>query len=257
MPERLPRFQAWAGEVTVGLDANHSEDPVLRAFLYTVTARRLPHHWVKSYVQGTAQELHFTGFTTEAYFQRYVADVSPLSLMLLEALQHPGGGDKPFRDRCRLFAEGCLDHLADLKEDLSDGRLYLPQEDLDYCGATCTALERGEDTPATRALVTLTCHKIRKALSAARALLDSTAPDFQPLQRALLDLSDHQLPHRAQRHRRHPPLCGPQHRPTAPHTDPGITPGHPLPQAAPDDRAALSIQVGMLAWKRLSEPLSS
>ncbi|WP_406390732.1 hypothetical protein OG806_04905 [Streptomyces sp. NBC_00882] len=30
-------------------------------------------------------------------------------------------------------------------------------------------------------------------MTASRALLDSTAPGFRPLQRALLDLADHQL----------------------------------------------------------------
>jgi phytoene synthase len=110
-------------------------------------------------------------------------------------LQYEGGGDAVFRARCRSFAEGLqrLDFLTDLTEDLGEGRLYLPQEDLDRFGVTRAALEQGQDGAAVGELVAFTCHRTRQALMGSRALLDSTAPSFRPLQRALLDLADHQL----------------------------------------------------------------
>nr|WSZ19762.1 squalene/phytoene synthase family protein [Streptomyces canus] len=193
--ERLPRWRAWAEQVTVGLESGRADDPVLRAFLHTVAARRLPHHWVHTYLKATTEELHFTGHATEADFQRYVDHLALPALMLIEELQYEGGGDEVFRSRCRSFAEGLqrLDFLTDLTDDLAEGRLYLPQEDLDRFGVTRAALEQGQDTPAVRELVTLTCRRTRKSLTDSRALLDSTAPGFRPLQRALLDLAEHQL----------------------------------------------------------------
>ncbi|MFF0013788.1 squalene/phytoene synthase family protein [Streptomyces sp. NPDC005374] len=193
--ERLPRWHAWAEHVTTGLESGHADDPVLRAFLHTAAARRLPHHWVHTYLKATTEELHFTGHDTEADFQRYVDNLALPALMLIEDLQYEGGGDEVFRSRCRSFAEGLqrLDFLTDLTDDLNEGRLYLPQEDLDRLGVTRADLEQGQDTPAVRELVALTCRRVRKSLTASRALEDSTAPGFRPLQRALLDLAEHQL----------------------------------------------------------------
>ncbi|QEV67187.1 phytoene/squalene synthetase [Streptomyces chartreusis] len=193
--ERLPRWRAWAEQVASGLDSGHAQDPVLRAFLHTVSVRQLPHHWVHTYLKATDEELHFTGHATEADFQRYVDNLALPALMLMEDLQHEGGGDAVFRSRCRSFAEGLqrLDFLADLTEDLGEGRLYLPQEDLDRFGVTRAALEAGQDSAAVRELVAFTCRRTRQALTDSQALLDSTAPSFQPLQRALLELAEHQL----------------------------------------------------------------
>ncbi|MFE3035135.1 phytoene/squalene synthase family protein [Streptomyces canus] len=192
---RLPRWQAWAEQVTAGLESGRADDPVLRAFLHTVAARRLPHHWVHTYLKATTEELHFTGHATEADFQRYVDHLSLPALMLIEDLQYEGGGDEGFRSRCRSFAEGLqrLDFLTDLTDDLREGRLYLPQEDLDRFGVTRADLEQGKDTPAVTELVAATCRRTRQALTDSRALVDSSAAGFRPLQRALLDLAEHQL----------------------------------------------------------------
>lgn len=195
LQERLPRWDSWAHQVTAGLESGHADDPVLRAFLHTVAVRRLPHHWVHTYLKATTEELHFTGHATEADFQRYVDNLALPALMLIEDLQYEGGGDEVFRSRCRSFAEGLqrLDFLTDLTDDLTEGRLYLPQEDLDRFGVTRADLEQGQDTAGVAELVALTCRRTRKSLTDSRALLDSTAPGFRPLQRALLDLAEHQL----------------------------------------------------------------
>jgi phytoene synthase len=115
--------------------------------------------------------------------------------MLIEDLQYEGGGDEVFRSRCRSFAEGLqrLDFLTDLTDDLTEGRLYLPQEDLDRFGVTRADLEQGQDTPAVAELVAETCRRTRKSLADSRALVDSTTVGFRPLQRALQDLAEHQL----------------------------------------------------------------
>lgn len=193
--ERLPRWHAWSEQVTEGLETGRAKDPVLRAFLHTVSVRELPHHWVHTYLKGTEDELRFTGHDTEADFQRYIDRLALPALMVLEDLQHRGGGDELFRSRCRLFAEGLqrLDFVTDLTEDLAEGRLYLPLEDLDRFGVTRAELERGERTEAIGALVAATCANAGRTLADARSLVDSSAPGFQSLQRALLDLAVHQL----------------------------------------------------------------
>jgi len=193
--ERLPRWHAWSEQVTEGLETGRAQDPVLRAFLHTASARELPHHWVHTYLKGTEEELHFAGHETEADFQRYIDQLALPALMVMEDLQHQGGGDELFRSRCRLLAEGLqrLDFLTDLTEDLAEGRLYLPQEDLDRFGVTRAALEQGEQTEAIGALTAATCEKAGKALSDSRSLVDSSAPGFRPCQRALLDLAEHLL----------------------------------------------------------------
>ncbi|WP_420077135.1 squalene/phytoene synthase family protein [Streptomyces sp. JL3001] len=151
--ERLPRWRDWADQVASGLDSGHAQDPVLRAFLHTVSVRQSPHHWVHTYLKATDEELHFTGHATEADFQRYVDNLALPALMLMEDLQHEGGGDAVFRSRCRSFAEGLqrLDFLADLTEDLGGGRLYLPQDQAGPDGLTAPARLHRAEFPAVAA----------------------------------------------------------------------------------------------------------
>jgi phytoene synthase len=131
--ERLTRWQAWSEQVTVGLESGQADDPVLRAFLHTVAARRLPHHWVHTYLKATTEEPHF-------------------------------------RCRCRSFAEGLqrLDFLTDLTDDLTEGRRYLPQGELDRFGVTRADLEQGQGTPAVAELVAETCRRTRMWAERAR-----------------------------------------------------------------------------------------
>ncbi|MFE1735215.1 squalene/phytoene synthase family protein [Streptomyces bacillaris] len=147
--------------------------------------QELPHHWVCTYLQGASRS-----WTSPASPPRRTSNATSTTL-----LNRTGAGRGPATSRWRRhglppsghLAEALqrLDHLTDLADDLVQGRLYLPQHDLDHCDASLVALQQGDDIPATRALITLTCRKTRKALTAAHALLDATAPRFQPLRRAL------------------------------------------------------------------------
>lgn len=57
----------------------------------------------------------------------------------------------------------------------------------------CSVWTSSPTSPRTWAADACTCRKTRQALTDSQPLLDSTAPSFQPLQRALLELAEHQL----------------------------------------------------------------
>ncbi|MFD3959312.1 MULTISPECIES: squalene/phytoene synthase family protein [Streptomyces] len=127
-----------------------AENPILRALLHTVAARNFP----------------TTGFapTYKAPPRSWTSPASPprrtSNATSTPLLNRTGAGRGPATSRWRRHglppssrhlteALQRLDHLTDLADDLVQGRLYLPQHDLDHCDASRVALQQGDDIPAT------------------------------------------------------------------------------------------------------------
>lgn len=221
LSQRRPGCRAWAEGATGGLETGRAENPILRALLHTVAARNFPTTGFAPTYKAPSRS-----WTSPASPPRRTSNATSTTL-----LNRTGAGRGPATSRwprhglppsSRHLTEALqrLDHLTDLADDLVQGRLYLPQHDLDHCDASRVALQQGDDIPATRALITLTCQKTRKALTAAHALLNATAPRFQPLRRALQlvrDVNDTPtgearngfVPERLSRSAAWPPSCGP------------------------------------------------
>ncbi|WP_190038672.1 squalene/phytoene synthase family protein [Streptomyces fructofermentans] len=199
--ERTRRFDAWADQVRTALGAGHAPGPedegraLLRAFLHTASVRELPRRWVDSYLDGARIDLDFTGFDTEADYQRYVEKLTWPFLMITTGLAHQGGGSPEFAAACRVFADAAqrTDILTDLSEDLRGGRLYLPAGDLERHGVTRADLESGRDVPAVRSLVSATAGTARATLDEAAVILDHCPEEHLRLTRFVLDLHHQRL----------------------------------------------------------------
>ena len=193
--ERTRRYDTWAGQVRDALGSGSAGHPLLRAFLHTAEARELPRRWVDSYLEGARIDLDFSGFATEADYQRYVEQLTWPFLMITSGLAHLGGGSAEFAASCRLFADAAqrTDILTDLSEDLRGGRLYLPVSDLDKHGITRSDLEKGRDLPGVRALVSATAEAARTTLHEATVILEHCSEEHRRLTRFILDLHHQRL----------------------------------------------------------------
>ncbi len=193
--ERTRRYDVWAEQVRAALSSGSARHPLLRAFLHTASARELPRHWVDSYLDGARIDLDFSGFATEADYQRYVEQLTWPFLMITSGLAHAGGGSAEFAAGCRLFADAAqrTDILTDLAEDLRGGRLYLPVSDLDQYGITRSDLEKGRDLPGVRALISATAGAARATLREAAVILDLCPAEHRRLMRFILDLHHQRL----------------------------------------------------------------
>ncbi|MFE9405612.1 phytoene/squalene synthase family protein [Streptomyces sp. NPDC006530] len=192
LDDRTGAYAAWERQVRDGLADRDSAHPVLRPLLHTISAHpRLRGH-VEDYLRTARADLDFAGFATEADHQAYIDAYSLPAFMLVACLLAPDGDAKEFRAACRTYIDAAqrIDFVNDLAEDLADGRLTLPREELERCGATRVDLEQARDLPGTRRLIASSLDRARTTLTASAPLTHLVPPPGRPLVRALIAL-DH------------------------------------------------------------------
>ncbi|MFE2183678.1 squalene/phytoene synthase family protein, partial [Streptomyces sp. NPDC059455] len=145
---------------------------------------------VADFLDAAAMELEFTGFATEADYQRYVDAYALPAFMLIAGLFAGEGPATDYREACRMYIDGSqrLDFVNDLAEDLADGRLNLVRETLDTHGVTRADLENARDTPAIRSLLAQLLGEARECLSTSRSLVGLVPPEGRPLFRAMIEI---------------------------------------------------------------------
>ena len=145
------------------------DHPLLAELAKTVRACSLPQAPLRRLVEANRQDQSVSRYETFdellAYCQLSAAPVGELVL-------HVFGQATP--DRIRLSDRICaglqvIEHLQDVREDHSRGRVYLPQQDLVRFGCRESELGEGETSSALRAVVAFEAQR-------ADALLSSGAP---------------------------------------------------------------------------------
>ncbi|MCF3106116.1 squalene/phytoene synthase family protein [Streptomyces roseoverticillatus] len=196
---------AWEKEVADALASGESGHPVLRPLLHTVSVHPGLKGRIEEFLAGASLDRDFTGFADEAEYQRYVDAYAFPAFMLIAGLvlapdagsgpaddagSGPGSGVAGSRALCRSYIDGSqrLDFVNDLAEDLRDGRLALPAEALERHGVSRADLERGRDTPGTRALLAVSLDRARRDLLASRRLPGFAPPAHRAFIRAFISL---------------------------------------------------------------------
>jgi 15-cis-phytoene synthase len=185
---RAAAYAEWERRTRAGLATGSADHPLLRALSHTVAVRPAVRDRLTSYLATATTDLEFTGFTTEADYQDYVDRYTLPAFMLVACLLEPADGTAEYAAACRTYIDGSqrLDFVNDLAEDLAEGRLNLPTEELARFGVRREELAAGRATPAVTELLAALLDRARASLTAARALTDLVAPAGRPLVRALV-----------------------------------------------------------------------
>ncbi|WP_329460999.1 phytoene/squalene synthase family protein [Streptomyces sp. NBC_01431] len=184
-------YAAWEEEVRRGLTTGESTDPVLRPVLHTIAAYPQLRKPVEQFLAGAPMDRNFSGFAAEADYQRYVDGYSLPAFMLVACLLLAPDADAGEVHRsCRSYIDGSqrLDFVCDLAEDLSEGRLGLPEETLKKHGVSREDLEHGRDTAGTRALLQEVLEQARLDLNNSRKLVAFVPPEHRAFTRAFVSL---------------------------------------------------------------------
>ncbi|WP_354640922.1 phytoene/squalene synthase family protein [Kitasatospora camelliae] len=187
---REEAFRRWRGQVLDGLAAGRSEAPELRPLLHTVAAHPVLRDRIPEYLDAAAVELDFTGFATEADYQRYVDAYSLPGFMAVAALLGPRGDQTAYRAACRTYIDAAqrLDFVNDLAEDLGEGRLALPAEALARHGVERADLEAGRDLPGVRGLLGEALDLAEVTLAEGAAVVELVPEANRPMVRGLIGL---------------------------------------------------------------------
>ncbi|MFI9024213.1 squalene/phytoene synthase family protein [Streptomyces sp. NPDC053560] len=199
---RQDALDAWSRRVAEAMEHGTSDQPVLRAL--ADTAERHPHlsTYVREFLDGAHVEAGWTGFETESDFQAYVDAYSHPALMLTASLVAPTAQAEQadaFESGCRTLIEAMqrADFLADLSEDVPQGRVGISHEELTHFGLELDDLlnpsPASASAPALEHLVQAQARTISAGLASCRGLPDLVAPENQPFLRAFIRVQELQL----------------------------------------------------------------
>ncbi|MGW3271278.1 phytoene/squalene synthase family protein [Streptomyces kronopolitis] len=190
--QRRDAYKAWEVAVRSSLTTGHSDHPVIRPLLHVCTRHpHLPGH-LEEFLATAATDLEFTGFTTEADYQRYLDQYSLPAFILVACLLAPADEPTGYRAACRTYIDGSqrLDFVNDLAEDLANDRLTIPQDTLLRHGVTRNDLEHAKDTPEVRTLLKHLLQQARTTLAASHHVTALLPPANRPFVRALIALEE-------------------------------------------------------------------
>ncbi|MFJ9542821.1 squalene/phytoene synthase family protein [Streptomyces sp. NPDC101225] len=190
---RRAALRVWDQEVTAALAGRGAaRQPMSRALADTVRRHPVLAARVRAFLDGAPAEADWTGLDTESDFQAYVDSYSLPALMLTACLlEPPSPADaSAFEAGCRTLIEAMqrIDFLADLAEDIAQGRIGVPRDALARHGLKTEDLARGSggQVPAVERLVMEQARLAGAGLDGCAKLPELAEPGHRPFLDALI-----------------------------------------------------------------------
>lgn len=178
--QRRAALEAWSEGFLADLARGHSDDPVLKAVVHTVTVLGIDHEDLRAFLRSMAMDLTVTRYATYADLREYMhGSAAVIGTMMLPILgaRHPRARE-PAMDLGVAFQ--LTNFLRDVAEDWDRGRIYLPQEDLDRFGVTEWHFHTRRVGPQLRRLLAFEVDRTRALYRRAEQGWALLAPASQP-----------------------------------------------------------------------------
>lgn len=135
----------WREMWRAGLAGQRPDHPVMRAFVDTVNAARIPVNEVELFLDAMEMDLTVARYATYDDLEGYMrGSASAVGLMMVAAMNVPLTPAR-IEGACALGnAMQMTNFLRDIREDYERGRVYMPMADLDRFGVAVTDLGHGE-----------------------------------------------------------------------------------------------------------------
>ncbi|AKH82126.1 hypothetical protein AA958_07640 [Streptomyces sp. CNQ-509] len=200
--EREAAFDAWTaaffdGSYEPDTDGAYSLDGrqgrlISRAFRHVIDTYGIELDSVREFLHTMRGDLHVTSYATYADLNGYMSGISGVHAGWMNALLETRHDDAQRIASSLGYGVYLLDFLADLREDLALGRVYLPTEDLARFGLDRAEFEqivsRGVMTPSLRELVRFETVRVGQYFETADAWWRHVHPSSRELPRQYLAL---------------------------------------------------------------------
>jgi phytoene synthase len=162
---RRRRFTEHVDATWAAFAAGGSPDPVLHATVHTYRTFGLPLSVVENMFTAMQRDLDFRDFATFEELRQWCRQMTGGSMAMVYRVTGTATGpaDELLVRELSVFAQ-LTDALRDLSEDLDDGRLYLPLEDLDRFHVRAQDIKAKRWTPATADLIAFEAGRITEHL---------------------------------------------------------------------------------------------
>lgn len=172
-------MDAWIETVNQAV-AGTAEEPMPSAIGHTFRSRGISTGPLSDFAEATRRDVASTGFATHDELRSWTRAIGSAQMRmfwpLLRSADAPDRLADPLLDDLGTVWQ-LTDILRDLADDLDQGLLYLPVEDLDRFGVTAHDLWHRRWTPGVQALIAF-------EVESTRALLERVAADLPPLAKA-------------------------------------------------------------------------
>lgn len=133
---RALEMERWRADLEQALAGSPAGHPVWPAFLDTVQRYRIPHQYFYDMIEGVSSDLEERRLQTFTELYRYCYQVaSVVGLTIIHIFGFESRQALKLAEACGIAFQ-LTNILRDVREDSLNGRVYLPQEDLDRFGVT-------------------------------------------------------------------------------------------------------------------------
>ncbi len=167
--EAATQLAFWRAEIGRVFDGGTPLSPQGLALQPVAAVFALPRRAFEDLVDGVEMDLTRQRYATFDDLREYcwrVASTVGIICLDIFGCRHHGGREYAMNLGLALQLTNIV---RDVKTDLANGRIYLPQDEMQRAGCTEEALARGEVTPAVASLLELQCRRAREYYARAAA----------------------------------------------------------------------------------------
>jgi phytoene synthase len=186
--ERAARLAAWRTALQQVVDGQLVSDPVLPAIGDLITRHSLKPEWLFDVIDGVESDLRPRTFETFAQLEDYCYHVAgAVGLCCIHIWKFTDPRAEEAAIACGTAFQ-LTNILRDVAEDLKNGRVYLPQEDLGRFEVMPELLVAGGRDPRYQSLMQFEADRAREYFAKATPLLEWLSPEGERVQRAMFGM---------------------------------------------------------------------
>ena len=180
----------WRTDLDHALENDSDVWPGLRALADSVCRHNVPRQYLHEVIDGVMMDLEPQPFATFDDLYAYcfrVASAVGLSCIHIWGFQSENGRAESLAESCGIALQ-LTNILRDVKEDALNGRVYLPQEDLERFGVSTADLTADQPSSALKELLAFEGQRAYKYFAIAAPLTRMVAPTGRPVLRAIVGI---------------------------------------------------------------------
>ena len=160
---RTEKFESWQAQVRKDLHRGKSEDPIVKALLYTITRFDLDLDYFESFLNSMNMDLTIKTYNTFEDLMKYVyGSASVIGLQMVPILGTSNIVEANIAAEKLGTAFQLANFIRDIGEDLNRGRIYLPLEELAEYGVSEEELRERVVTPEIRKALAFQIERVRR-----------------------------------------------------------------------------------------------
>lgn len=183
-------LDGWRADLDRALDGGPVGWPGLAALADAVDRHRIPRRFLHAVVDGVEMDLEPRPFATFRELHGYcyrVASAVGLCCIHIWGYRSEGGRAEELAEACGVALQ-LTNILRDVREDAQNGRIYLPQEDLDRFGVTPADLRDPRPSARLRDLFAFEGRRAYDYYAEASPLVRLVAPVGRPVLAAIVGI---------------------------------------------------------------------